>query len=525
MTGAGLPGLDKGTVVGLLLFAAAGGLAAADLPPGLPGLFSQTTYLLVPYSDSELLFTPSANFSGQATNSWIADSTGGTYSGGQTNRGNFAFPLIFQSQVTDLQRDLGLKISLDPYFSYSFQSGQQQRWNIPSSQPIRNGDSSDSTLDDSGAFAAGLFENWYWGSRQLGWAENLSLNGAFTESQAESGHPSRYVGAYGNKSDVVAAEHLELRAGFGRRVETRWAWNALETVNVLRNAGLLLRPLSDGEMQDLAGLLAQIGSEYAWDFRDQRLRDTHRLWNFLTNLGCLAQSNPESVVVLSDTYLLWTSPRLRGQEALVVAEADDAAARFTGYNVQPFLSNYGTPDYFQSRLFDVAPGLAVQADWSRPLDRQWQFDAVERLDYRPYQDGGQSPEREATFQNLASNLSLDVGYFPTERLSAVATDIVALNTAQVEDWSMLSGGSLTDSYHAFNFTNTFNLNFTCAYTYLFSVSLSGDAIYGLQSRWASFYAGTGSGPGQNAFNAYFAGQPYNTNWDFGASLSATYRLF
>lgn len=493
--------------------------AQASTPTAQVSTFGLMTYQLVPYAESELYLSPAVSFYGQDSSSLSYGSTTDSYNQSSYSNGDFSAAMNYVRHVTDHNRDLDLSINFNPQVSFSNGSGQFKDWDIATST-VTSGSSDSTSVYYGGFFLPNYLETWYWGNRQLCVQDYFTASGSYTQ-----GSNGIFGAPLGTQTNASADDHLEVRAGFGRRVETRWAWDALETVKVLRDNGLLARPLTDMELQDLAGLMARIGSEYNWDFRDQRLHDTRLLWDFFTQRGCVLTSNPDVAVVLSDTYLLWNAARLRGQDAVVVAEVGDAVARMTGYNVQPFSSPTGNPDYYFNHWSNPVPGVAVQMDWSRPWRRDWQGDISERLDYRPYQDKAINFARETIDQSVASVLTTNLGYFPSERLSFTVTDTLDLDTARLEDWNDFSGGNWADGYNVFNCVDTASVGVNFAFTYLFSLSVTTSLTENLQSRWAAKYAGIATGPGSAAFNANFAGRPYSMLSSYVTAVNLTYRIF
>jgi hypothetical protein len=502
--------------------ATAGVSAVASLPAiavenAAPPAFTLMSYHFVPYVNSELVFSPGGFSDGG--DSYSNDGPGLSYGFGSNNVSSFDTALTYQRQETNLSRDLSVSIPLSA--NLFLDSNSSQSYSAASGAIPETWGSSGSSNNNYGASIVPKYsETWYRNGLQFGLQANLNLNGEFTESDQNgaSWSPGQSNFSYAttwHQGSTDASGHIEARFGTGRRIDTRWAWNALETVQVLKDHGVLLRPLGGDEFQELSALLARLGSEYSWDFREQRLHDTRVLRDFLTALGCVAPDNPDATVILSDTYLLWNSARLRGGDFVALAEIDDQANLLAGYNVDPFNSPYGTANYFQKWAGDPAPGVGIQCDWSRPLDRRWQFDASERLDYRPYQDESVDGERETAFQGFLNAGSLDLGFFPSERLEVILSDSITASSSQVQNWSALTGGNLMDSYDSSNFQNTIALTLNCQFTYAFSMSLSAGLISSLQTQWGSVLTGPGA----------TAGSPYEANSNYNLNFSVSYRLF
>jgi hypothetical protein len=358
------------------------------------------------------------------------------------------------------------------------------------------------------------------------------LGGSYGENASSNGY-WRYLNgtptpnyAYSGMNDNVALSasgHLELRGGRGRRIETRWAWNALELERTLAAHGLLLRPLSDEELQGLAEVLAALGAEYAWDFREQRLHDTKALVGYLAPLGLVHADDAAAAVVISDAYLQPANARLRGRELLALVEADDSAW-WSGSDNQSTYSWGGSTGSSDQTGAAYAPamGLGLLLTSSRPWTRVWQGDATARFDAYPYRTLAWGAGTETQSHPVSGALTAKVGCYPSERVSLSLQDQLGGGNARIEHWA---NSTWVEGYDHLALSNSLSLAFSCQLAYLLTTSLSVGWTSNLEYRWQQDYANGPSDPGWLAYRDHYQSQPYNINSTPSLSFNLTDRLF
>jgi hypothetical protein len=492
--------------------------------------FSLMSYRLTPYVEPALIL----NLNGSATDGFSSyrGFTVGSHdiSSQDTGNGSFDADLTYSRQRTDDGQDLRLKAPFLLKWKTQVLGNTSAFW--PASTVSH---SEDLFNHVESSYLAGVFPSyahtWYRDGLQVGLQGDLDLSVKDSEwswnfrswtYDAAGKHEVTNFEDYTNFVEGNLSGHGEVRAGSGRRIETRWAWNALETERVLREHGTLLRPLSSDEEQQLAALLSKIGSEVSWDFREQRLHDTRVLWDFLVANGCVAANEPDAAVILSDTYLLGTASRLRGYEALVLAEVDAQATSNYWYYKYSNSSTYPSGPYLS--IQEPAAGLGLLVAWSRPSSRAWQLDAVERLDYFPHRVRQEALNSyETKTRALSSALTLNLGYFPNERVSLTLSEELKLASAQLDHADLY--GSWQDSYDDLAVHSFLSLAFNCKLAYAFAASLNVGWAYAADYRQKLSFPNMPTGVNVDAYNAYYNGQPYLASSGPSITASLNYRLF
>jgi hypothetical protein len=178
---------------------------------------------------------------------------------------------------------------------------------------------------------------------------------------------------------------------------------------------------------------------------------------------------------------------------------------------------------------NAAPGAAVALDWSRPLGRDGQWDVSERLDYQPYRCWMDGPQFERREQSFSDALGLGLGWFPSQRFNLTLSESLKFDAASVDHWDGIGYGTWLEGYADRQWNNVLGLSLNCQMTYFLVASLTASWTYGVEWRQAADYSGwmgaASPGPGTDAFNAYYGGQPYSTYSYPSLSIAATYRVF
>jgi len=315
-----------------------------------------------------------------------------------------------------------------------------------------------------------------------------------------------------------------LTLGLGRRRETRWAWNALELSRQLREHGALKRELTDGELQRLAERLARQGSGYAWDFQEQRIRDTKELGAWLAESGAVERvSSVAAVVLMSEAYLLPVHPRLKGAELLLVADDQAGVTMDHVHDVEPPDFHFSRPESdFGPRSAD-GPGVGLRWAWSRPLSRAWQCDLTQGWRYAPFQ-GIAANSATATAlvgeRVLSCTTQALISYIPNARWSLSAGASLAYCNGRWEEWT--GAGQWRTAYDQSAWSGGLGLDYQCQLASTLTVTLSASWQWDVAYRSGESFGAAGS-----ILDQYLTwqGQPWSYHSSPSLSFTLSRRIF
>jgi len=492
--------------------------------------FDLMHYQPVPYGDGALWFSGAGSLGGTAS----GQRSYYHYYGSDADNAHFqdsAWQLSLQPSLqgrrSDDWRDLDWAVDLGWDYSQDHSTSQDADWNWSGNLP-RGGDSRDSATS---SVRPSLQWNgrWYPGPFQIGFGLQGGGSWAWWRSSDSSWQSSTYPTQSIYRSDYLSQEirlaasgSAELALGVGRRRETRWGWDALELQRVLQEHGALKRPLSAAELQKLAELSARLGSIYAWDFQEQRLKDTQALASFFAACGALDPARSvDAVVILSEDYLLPLQPRLRGAELMLVLEEGAAYASEESWNHSVQTNQ---PAYDSSSVDSYAgdaPAVGLRWAWSRPLSPSWQLDLAQDSRYTPW-DARQNGIYVLTVgvQAISSTASVSLAYIPSARWSwTLAVGAFAERRGQEESSNGVWNASWQELAWAadMQLAAQWQLASTCTGT--LSLGWNWTSV----RRWDETHAGA-TGP---VWSGYVAtdGQPYSYNSQPEIRATVSQRLF
>ena len=505
----------------------AGKLSVLENPAGS---FRVTDYRIADDEELGLFLGGNGSYSGNNTLSW--DPTQLSHNVYSTSALNANLQPYLQFQGVTRSRDLSWSIPFSFQWSQSSSETNSDTLFPTNRQGFIPGNMAVNLMAKS---SPSMQATWYRGIWQGGLETSLNLDESIvhdsygdTSMYSATGLPTPQVG-YRTVRDQVTegvGGHLEARLGLGRAVEARWAWNAMELVRDLGRSGCLVKPVSREDMLALSQLLARVGQEMTWDFRDKQLADTRRICRFLLDGGYLRSNDLDAVMRVSDLYLYQSIPRRMGNYAVALAEADFGNSwqkvSMGTTNLATAISQVSG----QCSLYDdnVAPGAGLEAGDFHPLSPSWQLDGTARLDYRPYQRL-EAPLASVYGQDLLETLDLSLSFIPNTRLSATLSNQASFETRHVEMLGQGPTWTLLESYDDQTFQDGVTLSFSCQMAFYLVATLSGSLSYVNEQRFGPWTATFPQGPSLDAFVAQYLGQPFNNAWTSSANFSLTDRLF
>ncbi|MCD4812609.1 hypothetical protein K8S19_02825 [bacterium] len=292
------------------------------------------------------------------------------------------------------------------------------------------------------------------------WALGLETDISALES-IECGHVKSLTSDYFWKYERETYDfdvHQTFRFGWGRIFEGKYAYQVMQIIADLSDAGVLKKSLDKTTIIELAEIITFASKAYIFDYRLKTMTALKAIMKYLVLNEYVAANEFDAFLIIDDTYRHLSFDergfglRINGRAGAILDVSNSEKKEYDEFDALHYM--------FKDETWDQSFYLGYEMNYENPLSRQWQFGASMRVDWVDTSQGDIDEGYGVSWTFIESDIQTRLKYYHNTRWSVSSRFGIDAyyDISPREDLAAAGGRYVIYKYNKFYINQTISLS-------------------------------------------------------------------